>query len=85
MTMTAVMETAAIIAARTTIWNRPASSGEIPPKMARTNAPGGVTRPMVFVWSIAGISVEYTVRRAMSRVACRGGPTVAARPSRSVN
>ena len=54
-TTTAVIEPAAMIAASTTIWNRPASRGETPPKIAPTNAPGSVTSPVVFVWSTDGM------------------------------
>jgi hypothetical protein len=58
MTETAVKEPAAMIPARTTIWNLPASRGETPPKMAPTKAPGRVTIPVVLVWSMDGINAE---------------------------
>gem|GEM_PF-4338473 len=68
MTKTAVKAPAAMIPASTTIWNRPASSGEMPPNIAPTKAPGRVTSPVVFVWSMDGINAEYTVWRASSSV-----------------
>ena len=43
------MEPAAMIDASTTIWKRPASKGDTPPKIAPTKAPGSVTRPVVLV------------------------------------
>src|SRR3712207_7515361 len=51
----------------TTTWKRPASRGEAPPKIAPTNAPGSVTRPVVLVWSVDGIRAECTDSRAWVR------------------
>ena len=52
-------------AARTVIWNTPASHGDRPPKTAPTNAPGSTTRPVVRVWSVSGTRPVHADSRAM--------------------
>ncbi len=69
------------MAASTTIWKRPASSGESPPNTAPTKAPGRVTSPVVFVWSTVGTSAALTARRTRVSVARRGGAPSASHPS----